>query len=304
MPRILLVEDNELNRDMLTRRLERRGFEVLSAEDGAQGVALARSAAPDLVLMDMSLPVLDGWEATRRLKADPATGRIPVIALTAHAMAGDREQAMAAGCDDFDTKPVELPRLLGKISALLAAPPADAPAAVPAALPAAVPAAVPAVAAAPAFEGAELELPAAGLRDLAPVRDFVRSACAAASAPESTAQALVLAADEVCANVLQHGYGARGEVGGGPLRLRLTRDGERLLLRIEDRAPRFDPGGVVAARPDAPAEDRPLGGLGWHLVRQMVDDVRWEPLEPAGNAVTLVTRLAAEPAAHMTDSRA
>ena len=292
MPRILLVEDNELNRDMLTRRLERRGFEVLSAGDGAQGVALARSAAPDLVLMDMSLPVLDGWEATRRLKADPATGRIPVIALTAHAMAGDREQAMAAGCDDFDTKPVELPRLLGKISALLAAPPADAPAA------------VPVVAAAPVFEGAELELPAAGLRDLAPVRDFVRSACAAASARESTAQALVLAADEVCANVLQHGYGARGEAGGGPLRLRLARDGERLLLRIEDRAPRFDPGGVVAARPDAPAEDRPLGGLGWHLVRQMVDDVRWEPLEPAGNAVTLVTRLAAEPAAHMTDSRA
>ena len=284
MPRILLVEDNELNRDMLTRRLERRGFEVLSAGDGAQGVALARSAAPDLVLMDMSLPVLDGWEATRRLKADPATGRIPVIALTAHAMAGDREQAMAAGCDDFDTKPVELPRLLGKISALLAVAPAAAPA--------------------PGFEGAALELPAAGLRDLAPVRDFVRSASAAASAREPAAQALVLAADEVCANVLQHGYGARGEAGGGPLRLRLTRDGERLLLRIEDRAPRFDPGGVVAARPDAPAEDRPLGGLGWHLVRQMVDDVRWEPLEPAGNAVTLVTRLAAEPAAHMTDSRA
>src|SRR5687768_14720406 len=232
MPRILLVEDNELNRDMLTRRLERRGFEVLSASDGAEGVALARSAAPDLVLMDMSLPVLDGWEATRRLKADPATGRIPVIALTAHAMAGDREQAMAAGCDDFDTKPVELPRLLGKIGALLAVAPAVAPAGAPA----------------PGFEGAALDLPAAGLRDLAPVRDFVRSACAAAGARESATRALVLAADEVCANVLQHGYGARGEIGGGPLRLRLARDGERLLLRIEDRAPHFDPAGVAAAR--------------------------------------------------------
>ena len=117
MPRILLVEDNELNRDMLTRRLERRGFEVLSAEDGAQGVALARSAAPDLVLMDMSLPVLDGWEATRQIKADGGTSAIPVIALTAHAMAGDREKAMEAGCDDYDTKPIELPRLLEKIEA-------------------------------------------------------------------------------------------------------------------------------------------------------------------------------------------
>ena len=119
MPKILLVEDNELNRDMLSRRLERRGFEGLLAGDGAAAVALASAERPDLVLMDMSLPVLDGWEATRRLKADAATKGIPVIALTAHAMAADREKALAAGCDDYDTKPIELPRLLEKMTRLL-----------------------------------------------------------------------------------------------------------------------------------------------------------------------------------------
>ena len=127
MAKILLVEDNEMNRDMLSRRLERRGFTVIIAADGGVGVELARSSAPDLILMDMSLPVIDGWEATRILKADPATAKIPVIALTAHAMAEDRAKAMAAGCDDFDTKPVELPRLLGKIDAMLKTPPATQP---------------------------------------------------------------------------------------------------------------------------------------------------------------------------------
>ena len=120
MPKILLVEDNEMNRDMLSRRLVRRGYEVAIALDGEQGLAMARSEAPALILMDMSLPGIDGWDATRRLKAAPETQKIPVIALTAHAMSGDREKAVAAGCDDFDTKPVELPRLLGKIQALLA----------------------------------------------------------------------------------------------------------------------------------------------------------------------------------------
>lgn len=115
MPKILIVEDNEMNRDMLSRRLLRRGYEIALAYDGQQGVALASSLVPALVLMDMSLPVMDGWEATRRLKADPATRHIPIIALTAHAMAGDREQALAAGCDDYDTKPIELARLLPKI---------------------------------------------------------------------------------------------------------------------------------------------------------------------------------------------
>jgi CheY-like chemotaxis protein len=120
MTRILLVEDNELNRDMLSRRLERRGYQVVIAVDGEEGLRLAAAAKPDLVLMDMSLPVLDGWEATRRLKTDPATRHLPVLGLTAHAMAADREKVLEAGCDEYDTKPVELPRLLAKIEALLA----------------------------------------------------------------------------------------------------------------------------------------------------------------------------------------
>jgi two-component system cell cycle response regulator DivK len=121
MTKILLVEDNEMNRDMLSRRLERRGYQVVLAVDGRAGVEMAASQAPDLVLMDMSLPVLDGWEATRRLKAAPATRRIPVIALTAHAMSSDRDRALEAGCDDYDTKPIDLPRLLEKMEALLGA---------------------------------------------------------------------------------------------------------------------------------------------------------------------------------------
>lgn len=121
MPKILLVEDNEMNRDMLSRRLIRRGFQVVFAMDGQQGVDLARSERPDIILMDMSLPVIDGWEATRRVKADDATRSVPVIGLTAHAMAGDREKAIEAGCDDYDTKPVELDRLIGKIERLIGA---------------------------------------------------------------------------------------------------------------------------------------------------------------------------------------
>jgi len=121
MWKILLVEDNEMNRDMLSRRLTRKGYEVLTADDGARGLAAAASEKPDLILMDMSLPVLDGWEATRRLKASTETQAIPVIALTAHAMPADLEKALQAGCEDYDTKPVELPRLLGKIERLLRA---------------------------------------------------------------------------------------------------------------------------------------------------------------------------------------
>jgi CheY-like chemotaxis protein len=119
MTKILLVEDNEMNRDMLSRRLIRKGYEVVMALDGRQAVEMALRETPDLIIMDMSLPVIDGWEATRQVKASPATRAIPVIALTAHAMAGDREKAIEAGCDDYDTKPIELPRLLDKITSLL-----------------------------------------------------------------------------------------------------------------------------------------------------------------------------------------
>jgi CheY-like chemotaxis protein len=119
MPRILLVEDNEMNRDMLSRRLQRKGYEVMIAVDGEAGLTMAASERPDLILMDMSLPVLDGWEATRRLKGEPNTASIPIIALTAHVMGGDRDKALAAGCDDYDSKPVDFERLLGKMQALL-----------------------------------------------------------------------------------------------------------------------------------------------------------------------------------------
>ncbi|MGE0130551.1 MAG: response regulator [Blastocatellales bacterium] len=119
MAKILLVEDNEMNRDMLSRRLERKNYEVVIAVDGAEGVAKAQAESPDLILMDISLPVIDGREATRQLKASPETRAIPVIALTAHAMAGDRDMALEAGCDDYETKPVDLPRLLEKIETLL-----------------------------------------------------------------------------------------------------------------------------------------------------------------------------------------
>ncbi|MGH6676926.1 MAG: response regulator [Xanthobacteraceae bacterium] len=119
MTKILLVEDNEMNRDMLSRRLTRNGFEIVIAVNGQEGLDFASSESPDLILLDMSLPVIDGWEAARRLKADATTAKIPVIALTAHAMVQDKDKALAAGCDDFDTKPVELPRLLEKINSLL-----------------------------------------------------------------------------------------------------------------------------------------------------------------------------------------
>ena len=119
MVKILIVEDNEMNRDMLSRRLARRGYEIILAVDGSEGIAAATTESPDLILMDMSLPVIDGWEAARRLKAEPLTRAIPVIGLTAHAMGGDRDKVLEAGCDDYDTKPVELPRLLQKIETLL-----------------------------------------------------------------------------------------------------------------------------------------------------------------------------------------
>lgn len=131
MPKILLVEDNEMNRDMLTRRLEKRGYTVVVAVDGAAGVAQTLAEKPDLILMDISLPIIDGWEATRQIRADASVAGTPIIALTAHAMSSDREKSLKAGCDDFDTKPVELPRLIGKIEELLKRGPATVPPALP-----------------------------------------------------------------------------------------------------------------------------------------------------------------------------
>ena len=125
MPKVFLVEDNEMNRDMISRRLTKRGYEVAIAVDGAEAVATVGTVRPDIILMDMSLPVIDGWEATRRIKSDPAFRHVPIIALTAHAMSGDREKAVQAGCDDYDTKPIELQRLLDKMEALLNRPRAD-----------------------------------------------------------------------------------------------------------------------------------------------------------------------------------
>ena len=119
MVKLLLVEDNEMNRDMLSRRLERKGYDLVIAKDGGEGVELAKSSMPDLILMDMSLPIMDGWEATKIIKADEDTKHIPIIALTAHAMSGDREKALDAGCDEYDTKPIDLPRLLEKITTLI-----------------------------------------------------------------------------------------------------------------------------------------------------------------------------------------
>jgi CheY-like chemotaxis protein len=127
VPKILIVEDDELNRDMLSRRLQKKGYETLIAVDGREGVAIAKAESPALILMDMSLPVMDGWAATRELKSMPQTRSIPVIALTAHALAGEREKALAAGCDEFDVKPIELTRLLAKMEALLAGRPASSP---------------------------------------------------------------------------------------------------------------------------------------------------------------------------------
>ena len=119
MPKILLIEDNEMSLDMLSRRLERRGYQLILAMNGAEGISMAYEEMPDLILMDMSLPVVDGWEATRRLKADDATQQIPIIALTAHAIAGDRERCLAVGCDEYESKPIKFPRLLGKIEDIL-----------------------------------------------------------------------------------------------------------------------------------------------------------------------------------------
>ena len=247
MSKILLVEDNEMNRDMLSRRLVRRGYHVVIATDGEEGVRRAQHDAPDLVLMDMSLPVVDGWEATRRLKACAATRAIPVIALTAHAMSSDRERALAAGCDDFDTKPVEIDRLTAKIEALLRRGERDAPASV--------------------------AVPHAAFADLAALRQFVADACSRERVEERAREDLELAVDEACTNVIEHGY-AVGEP--GPVALTVTRDGDALRVTITDHGTPFSPARAPEANTTADWQDRPEGGVGWHLIKRLTDGWEYE----------------------------
>jgi CheY-like chemotaxis protein len=252
---ILLVEDNEMNRDMLARRLEKRGYRVLTAGDGAEAVARARAAVPDLVLMDMGLPGIDGWEATRQLRADPVTRRVPVIGLSAHAMAADRDRALAAGADDFDTKPVDFAQLVAKIETLLA-------------------------------RETTIERPAR-LEEIPAFLAFLRARLAEAGAGEAVWQALRLAVDEACSNVIAHGY--RGAV--GTIRLAVAVGDGRAIVTVTDAAPPFDPALVPPPDLDAPWPERRVGGLGWHLLRSVVDEVRYQPAGEGGNVLTLVKRL-------------
>jgi CheY-like chemotaxis protein len=256
---ILLVEDNEMNRDMLSRRLAKKGYRVVTAGDGAEALERARVALPDLVLMDMGLPVLDGWEATRQLRADPATRRVPVIGLSAHAMPADRDRALAAGADDFDTKPVDFAQLLAKIEALLARQrPSSA---------------------------TSIERPAR-LEELPTLLEFVRSRLVEAGAGDAVWQALRLAVDEACTNVIVHGY--RGAV--GPIRLSVVVGEGQAVVTVADDAPPFDPEAIPPPDLDSAWAVRREGGLGWHLIRSMVDEVRHRAGE-RGNVLTLVKRL-------------
>lgn len=259
MARILVVEDNALSRDMLSRRLAKKGYDVVLAEDGEEAVARAQSERPDLILMDLALPVLDGWEATRRIKAAPATSGIPIIGLSAHAMADDEKRARDVGCDDFDTKPVELPRLLGKIEALLGGSVASGGAAF-----------------------------AARADNLAEIRSFVEASCRRAGARAEDAFALKLAVDEACANIVEHGFAGRAD---GAIRIEWETDGQAITVTIQDRGRPFDPGALPETDTTSGWAERPVGGLGWHLIRRSVDDVDYRSDTKTGNRLTLVKRL-------------
>jgi len=255
--KVLLVDDNELDRDMLSRRLVRRGFEVLQSADGVDAIAHAQRERPDVVLLDTSLPGLDGLSVTRQLKADPVTSAIPVIILTARAMQHDREQAMAAGCDDFDTKPVELPRLLAKIETLLSE--------------------------------RVLALTPLSLDRLAEIRQFLARSLTDLGCASSV-DGFVLAVDEICANLVQH-----AEVGEfpGPTRVTVRRSGPDAIITVEDRGRPFDPAQAPAPDLTSDWEDRPVGGLGWYLVRQMVDELSYVSSPVADgvlNRLTLIKR--------------
>lgn len=274
MPHLLLVEDNELNRDMLSRRLERKGFRVSLAVDGLQALERVQAEPPDLILMDLSLPGIDGWEATRRLKADAATRAIPVIALTAHAMSGDRDRALEAGCDDFDTKPVDLPRLLGKIEARLAS--GDAAAAGPAA-------------SAPLRVGRTLQ---ARLERLPLVHELVDEFTGRAGLAPALAHDLRLVVEEACVNVMRHAYAGQPP---GDLTLTIgldqTAHPAALHITLQDAGRPFDPLSVPVPDTTAPAELRPIGGLGVLLMRRLTDSQAYRHDPASGNVLHLVRYL-------------
>jgi len=273
MSRILLVEDNELNREMLSRRLQRKGFEVLIAVDGLQGVDLAGQTRPDLVLMDMSLPGIDGWEATRRLKADAATAAIPVIALTAHAMAEDRARALAAGCDDFDTKPVDLARLLDKMDRLLR--------------PAGAASAADTGPTPPALDSACITLPAV-VDSLGGFKTELEHFCMQAGIAAAVQEDLQVVLDEVCANVFKHAY-PPGQTGA--LQLALQHTPEALTLVFTDQGRPFNP--LAKAAPDLslPWQAKPIGGLGIHLVQSLTEHQHYIHSPELGNQLSLVKHL-------------
>jgi CheY-like chemotaxis protein len=260
MPRILLVEDNELSRDMLSRRLARRGFEIDEAPDAEQALAMAAVRPPALILMDLALPGLDGLEAVTRLRAASATRAIPVIALSAHALSSDRDRALAVGCDDYDTKPVDLPRLLDKIGALLPQVPR------------------------------RLELGQARLDDLNLVREFVTHASQAAGGNPDAVWALTLAVDEICSNIVIHGY---GKANPGPISLEFEHLGRDARLTISDRGRPFHPADAPIPDLDLPLEKRPVGGLGWEFVGRVVDRLEYIRTDDGWNQVTLIKQLAA-----------
>lgn len=241
----------------MSRFLIRRGFELLIAVDGAEGVQLARERQPDLVLLDLSLPVMDGWEVIRRLRGDAQTRRLPIIALSAHALRGDRDSALAAGADAFEPKPVDVARLTALMDALLA-------------------------------RGAGT-LTRPGSREyLRELVGFAVDGGRAAGASEAVLEDVRLAVEEVCLNVMTHGYGGGA---AGPITVAVERQGDRLVVRISDTAPLFDPAKAPEPVLGADLAVRRPGGLGWHLVRRTMDEVRHEPRQPAGNEVSLIKHL-------------
>lgn len=286
MPKILLVEDNELNRDMLSRRLVRKGYAVVIAVDGLQGVAMAGTEHPDLILMDMSLPGIDGWEATRRIKANPATQKVPVIALTAHAMTDDRSTALAAGCDDFDTKPVDLERLLNKMVQLLQSGKTKAPVE---------------AAGAPASSWAH-ELTLTATHSSLPAAKAALDALSVELCLTNDQRAdLHVVLDEMCANVIAYAYPTST---GGTMHLLLRhlhgatrQDGiAAVQITVSDQGIPFDPLSVdppclLDADPSSSIDERPIGGLGIHLIRQLTDEQRYSRSEAEGNRLTVIKSL-------------